>query len=52
MLAATYENHAGAVAALLAAGADWKIQGPDGQTAFQAAESEEVKEVLRRAGGM
>ena len=51
MLAATYEGHASAVAALLSAGADHKVTGPDGQTAFGAAESEEVKEVLRKAGG-
>jgi len=51
LLAATYEGHASAVAALLSAGADHKVTGPDGQTAFAAAESEEVKEVLRKAGG-
>ncbi len=47
LLAAVYEGHADAVAALLKKGADKSIQGPDGLTALQAAEKDEVKALLK-----
>ncbi|GAM21984.1 hypothetical protein SAMD00019534_051590 [Acytostelium subglobosum LB1] len=47
LLAAIYENHAGAVALLLKHGANKNVTGPDGSTALEAATSEEVKALLK-----
>eukprot|EP01119_Soliformovum_irregulare_P007099 TRINITY_DN19500_c0_g1_i1.p1 TRINITY_DN19500_c0_g1~~TRINITY_DN19500_c0_g1_i1.p1 ORF type:complete len:127 (+),score=40.14 TRINITY_DN19500_c0_g1_i1:66-446(+) len=46
LLAATYESHAAAVKALLAAKADTSITGPDGKTAKESAEKEEVRKLF------
>eukprot|EP01120_Amphizonella_sp_Union-15-10_P003673 TRINITY_DN1408_c0_g2_i1.p1 TRINITY_DN1408_c0_g2~~TRINITY_DN1408_c0_g2_i1.p1 ORF type:complete len:130 (-),score=32.53 TRINITY_DN1408_c0_g2_i1:26-415(-) len=46
LLAAVYEGHTDAVKLLLKHGADTKAKGPDGQTALQAAEKDEIKTLL------
>eukprot|EP00178_Gracilaria_changii_P012691 TRINITY_DN35869_c0_g1_i1.p1 TRINITY_DN35869_c0_g1~~TRINITY_DN35869_c0_g1_i1.p1 ORF type:complete len:128 (-),score=22.97 TRINITY_DN35869_c0_g1_i1:66-449(-) len=47
LLNAVYESHTEAVKALLKHGADKSIKGPDDQTAFQAAEKQEIKNLLK-----
>lgn len=47
LLAAVYENHPNAVKVLVGAGADKKVKGPDDLTALEAAESAEIKNLLK-----
>ncbi|EGC37089.1 hypothetical protein DICPUDRAFT_54221 [Dictyostelium purpureum] len=47
LLAAVYENHVQAVELLLKRGAKKDAKGPDGQTAYEAAEKEEIKKLLK-----
>ncbi|KAN0007328.1 hypothetical protein ACTFIU_000527 [Dictyostelium citrinum] len=47
LLAAVYEGHKGAVELLLKKGANKSVKGPDGQTAYEAAEKAEIKALLK-----
>uniref|UniRef100_A0A8C6TNC9 Myotrophin n=1 Tax=Neogobius melanostomus TaxID=47308 RepID=A0A8C6TNC9_9GOBI len=47
LLSACYENHASCVKILLEKGADKECKGPDGLSAFEAAESDAVKALLK-----
>ncbi|XP_072311255.1 myotrophin [Eucyclogobius newberryi] len=47
LLAACYEGHVSCVKILLEKGADKSCKGPDGQSAFEAAESDAVKALLK-----
>eukprot|EP01118_Nematostelium_gracile_P004823 TRINITY_DN15753_c0_g1_i1.p1 TRINITY_DN15753_c0_g1~~TRINITY_DN15753_c0_g1_i1.p1 ORF type:complete len:131 (-),score=55.92 TRINITY_DN15753_c0_g1_i1:134-526(-) len=47
LLAAVYESHTAAVKALLDAKADPSIKGPDGSTAKEAAEKDEIKKLFK-----
>ncbi|KAI4901736.1 hypothetical protein NFI96_010961, partial [Prochilodus magdalenae] len=47
LLSATYEGHLACVKILLEKGADKERKGPDGQSAFEAAESEAIKALLK-----
>jgi len=50
LLAAVYEGHTEAVQVLVNAKANVNAKGPDGLTALEAAEKDEVKDILRGAG--
>lgn len=47
LLSATYEGHAPCVKILLEQGADKSCKGPDGLCAFEAAEKDDVKALLK-----
>lgn len=47
LLAATYEGHTEAVKMLLEAKADPSIKGPDGSTAKEAAEKDEIRKLFK-----
>ncbi|ROL52700.1 Myotrophin [Anabarilius grahami] len=47
LLSATYEGHMSCVKILLEKGADKERKGPDGLSAFEAAESEAIKALLK-----
>ncbi|XP_016367558.1 myotrophin [Sinocyclocheilus rhinocerous] len=47
LLSATYEGHVTCVKILLEKGADKDRKGPDGLSAFEAAESEAIKDLLK-----
>ncbi|XP_077091342.1 myotrophin isoform X2 [Siphateles boraxobius] len=47
LLSATYEGHVTCVKILLEKGADKERKGPDGLSAFEAAESEAIKALLK-----
>ncbi|KAK7895539.1 hypothetical protein WMY93_020864 [Mugilogobius chulae] len=47
LLAACYEEHVSCVKILLAEGADKTLKGPDGKNAFESAESETLRELLK-----
>ncbi|KAL7857770.1 hypothetical protein AOLI_G00178720, partial [Acnodon oligacanthus] len=47
LLSATYEGHLACVKILLEKGADKERKGPDGLSAFEAAESEAIKALLK-----
>lgn len=51
LLAAVYEGHTEAVQVLVKAKADVNAKGPDGMSALEAAEKDEVKAILKSAGG-
>jgi len=48
LLAAVYEGHVGAAQALLAAGADASVKGPDGQTPLEASTKDEMKALFAK----
>uniref|UniRef100_A0A671T9K6 Myotrophin n=1 Tax=Sinocyclocheilus anshuiensis TaxID=1608454 RepID=A0A671T9K6_9TELE len=47
LLSATYEGHVTCVKILLEKGADKDRKGPDGLSAFEAAESEAIRDLLK-----
>ncbi|MBN3320476.1 MTPN protein, partial [Atractosteus spatula] len=47
LLSATYEGHVACVKILLSKGADKEMKGPDGMNAFEAAESADIKALLK-----
>ncbi|KAL1275280.1 hypothetical protein QQF64_034903 [Cirrhinus molitorella] len=47
LLSATYEGHVSCVKILLEKGADKERKGPDGLSAFEAAESEAIRDLLK-----
>ncbi|GAA6101408.1 myotrophin-like [Tachysurus ichikawai] len=47
LLSATYEGHLSCVKILLEKGADKERKGPDGLSAFEAAESDAIKSLLK-----
>uniref|UniRef100_A0AAZ3RVM0 Myotrophin n=1 Tax=Oncorhynchus tshawytscha TaxID=74940 RepID=A0AAZ3RVM0_ONCTS len=47
LLSATYEGHLTCVKILLEKGADKEQKGPDGQSAFEAAETDAIKALLK-----
>uniref|UniRef100_A0A3B3R6L5 Myotrophin n=1 Tax=Paramormyrops kingsleyae TaxID=1676925 RepID=A0A3B3R6L5_9TELE len=47
LLSATYEGHVSCVKILLEKGADKEQKGPDGLSAFEAAESDAIKALLK-----
>jgi len=46
LLAAVYEGHKGAVELLVNKGAKLNVKGPDGKTALEAAEKDDIKKIL------
>ncbi|KAM4614934.1 myotrophin [Polymixia lowei] len=47
LLSAIYEGHVSCVKILLEKGANKQVKGPDGRSAFEAAEQEDIKALLK-----